>query len=54
MCDKATPPDTLCAVKSSLAYTASGAGQKALSRIGYAPLPESVAAEVRKVAGTHS
>ncbi|GAB2331913.1 hypothetical protein ACPCAJ_12625 [Streptomyces griseoincarnatus] len=42
----------LPALKSFLAYAASDDGQKPLSRIHYAPLPESVAAEVRQVVRT--
>ncbi|GGR87430.1 phosphate-binding protein PstS [Streptomyces aureoverticillatus] len=49
VCDRGNKPDTLPALKSFLTYTASPAGQRPLSRIHYAPLPESVAAEVRKV-----
>ncbi|MET9818834.1 phosphate ABC transporter substrate-binding protein PstS [Streptomyces sp. NPDC006355] len=52
VCDKGTPPEMLPALKSFLAYTASDDGQKPLSKIHYAPLPESVAAEVRQVVRT--
>ncbi|WJV48949.1 phosphate ABC transporter substrate-binding protein PstS [Streptomyces flavofungini] len=52
VCDKGNAPDTLPALKSFLTYTASRAGQRPLSRIHYAPLPESVAAEVREVVRT--
>ncbi|MET9829466.1 phosphate ABC transporter substrate-binding protein PstS [Streptomyces sp. NPDC006385] len=54
VCDRGNAADTLPALKSFLTYTASDAGQKPLSRIHYAPLPQSVAAEVRKVVGTLS
>ncbi|MFD9903369.1 phosphate ABC transporter substrate-binding protein PstS [Streptomyces sp. NPDC059063] len=54
VCDKGNKPDILPALKSFLTYTASEAGQRPLSRIHYAPLPESVAAEVRKVVRTLS
>ncbi len=49
VCDKGNAPETLAALKSFLAYTTSADGQRPLSRIHYAPLPESVAHEVRKV-----
>ncbi|WP_327344414.1 hypothetical protein [Streptomyces europaeiscabiei] len=39
------------ALKSFLSYTAGDEGQKVLPGIHYAPLPESVATEVRKVVG---
>ncbi|WP_435833860.1 phosphate ABC transporter substrate-binding protein PstS [Streptomyces albogriseolus] len=52
VCDKGNDPETLPALKSFLTYTASEAGQAPLSRIHYAPLPESVAAEVREVTAT--
>ncbi|GGN89578.1 phosphate-binding protein PstS [Streptomyces albiflavescens] len=54
VCDKGNLPDSLPALKSFLAYTASEQGQEALSEIHYAPLPESIAAEVRKVVSTLS
>ncbi|CAM5242068.1 Phosphate ABC transporter substrate-binding protein PstS OS=Streptomyces alboniger OX=132473 GN=pstS PE=3 SV=1 [Streptomyces alboniger] len=49
VCDKGNQRATLPALKSFLAYTASEAGQKLLSRLHYAPLPESVAGRVREV-----
>lgn len=54
VCDRGNAAETLPALKSFLTYTASDEGQKPLSRIHYAPLPESVAAEVRKVVSTLS
>ncbi|MET9987804.1 phosphate ABC transporter substrate-binding protein PstS [Streptomyces rochei] len=54
VCETGNAADTLPALKSFLTYTASDAGQKLLSTIHYAPLPESVAAEVRKVVSTLS
>ncbi|MFC9915809.1 phosphate ABC transporter substrate-binding protein PstS [Streptomyces sp. NPDC127197] len=52
VCEKGNLPATLPALKSFLTYTASEEGQEPLSRIHYAPLPESVATEVRKVINT--
>ncbi|MGW2125584.1 hypothetical protein [Streptomyces sp. SM1] len=52
VCDKGNDAETLPALKSFLTYTASDAGQAPLSRIHYAPLPASVAAEVREVIAT--
>lgn len=49
VCDTGNPPDVLPALKSFLTYTASEEGQKDLSRIHYAPLPDEVAARVRQV-----
>ncbi|WP_240138227.1 phosphate ABC transporter substrate-binding protein PstS [Streptomyces sp. MUM 178J] len=54
VCDKGNDKKMLPALKSFLAYTASEEGQKILPGIHYAPLPESVAAQVRKVIGTLS
>ncbi|NGO08450.1 phosphate ABC transporter substrate-binding protein PstS [Streptomyces sp. HC44] len=54
VCDTGNLPDTLPALKSFLAYAASEEGQKPLSKIHYAPLPESVATEVREVISTLS
>ncbi|MGC9542495.1 hypothetical protein [Streptomyces sp. UG1] len=53
VCDKGNAAETLPALKSFLTYTASE-GQKPLARIHYVPLPEAVAAEVRRVVGTLS
>ncbi|MGW8374174.1 phosphate ABC transporter substrate-binding protein PstS [Streptomyces sp. ODS28] len=47
-CDKGNKKDTLAATKSFLNYTASKEGQSALSELGYAPLPDSIAEKVRK------
>ncbi|WP_330297215.1 phosphate ABC transporter substrate-binding protein PstS [Streptomyces sp. NBC_00503] len=49
VCDKGNKPETLATVKSFLNYTASDAGQKALSEIGYAPIPTEINAKVREV-----
>ena len=48
MCDRGNKKDTLEATKSFLKYAASEDGQSLLSDIGYAPLPDEVAAKVRK------
>ncbi|WP_326797123.1 phosphate ABC transporter substrate-binding protein PstS [Streptomyces sp. NBC_01808] len=47
-CDKGNKPESLDAVKSFLAYTASEAGQQSIVDVGYAPLPAEMAAEVAK------
>ncbi|WP_234381491.1 MULTISPECIES: phosphate ABC transporter substrate-binding protein PstS [unclassified Streptomyces] len=49
VCDKGNQKATLPALKSFLAHTSSEAGQKRLSRLHYAPLPESLAERVREV-----
>ncbi|MFE2286813.1 phosphate ABC transporter substrate-binding protein PstS [Streptomyces sp. NPDC059443] len=49
VCDKGNKAETLPTVKSFLNYTASDAGQKALSEIGYAPIPAEINAKVREV-----
>ncbi len=41
-CDKGNDPAKLALLKSFLGYTASADGQKAISGLGYAPLPELV------------
>jgi phosphate transport system substrate-binding protein len=46
-CEKGLPADQAKFVKSFLGYTSSDAGQKALTQLGYAPLPTSVATKVR-------
>jgi phosphate transport system substrate-binding protein len=48
VCEKGTPGDKLPLLKSFLGYTASAAGQEAISSIGYAPLPSSFIEKVRK------
>jgi phosphate transport system substrate-binding protein len=48
-CTKGLPADQAALVKSFLTYTASKAGQDAISKVGYAPLPDSVATKVRDV-----
>jgi phosphate transport system substrate-binding protein len=45
VCDKGTATDKLALVKGFLTYT-SGDGQKALTDLGYAPLPESIRSKV--------
>ncbi|MGW7434366.1 phosphate ABC transporter substrate-binding protein PstS [Streptomyces sp. NPDC054861] len=54
VCDTGNAPETLPALKSFLAYTAGEEGQKQLPSIHYAPLPASVATQVREVVGTLS
>ncbi|MFE6334195.1 phosphate ABC transporter substrate-binding protein PstS [Streptomyces sp. NPDC057798] len=54
VCDQGNAAETLPALKSFLTYTASEEGQEPLARIHYAPLPESVTAEVLKVISTLS
>ncbi|MET3988290.1 phosphate ABC transporter substrate-binding protein PstS [Streptomyces sp. PvR034] len=54
VCDKGNKAETLGTVKSFLNYTASDAGQKALSEIGYAPIPAEINAKVRAVIATLS
>ncbi|MFF8843429.1 phosphate ABC transporter substrate-binding protein PstS [Streptomyces sp. NPDC015127] len=54
VCATGNRPDVLPALKSFLTYTASEEGQKDLSRIHYAPLPDRVAARVRHVVSTLS
>ncbi|MEV4945681.1 phosphate ABC transporter substrate-binding protein PstS [Streptomyces sp. NPDC053755] len=54
VCDTGNRPETLPALKSFLAYTAGEEGQRQLPAIHYAPLPESVASQVRQVIGTLS
>ncbi|MCX4669164.1 phosphate ABC transporter substrate-binding protein PstS [Streptomyces sp. NBC_01381] len=49
VCDKGNQPATLPALKSFLTYTAGDEGQRLLSEIHYAPLPKSVAVQVRQV-----
>jgi phosphate transport system substrate-binding protein len=46
-CEKGLPADQAKFVKSFLTYTASEDGQKALTDLGYAPLPATVATKVR-------
>lgn len=47
VCDKGTAPDKLKLLQSFLDYTASAQGQKAISGIGYGPLPQSFIDKVR-------
>ncbi|WP_406858919.1 phosphate ABC transporter substrate-binding protein PstS [Streptomyces sp. HUAS MG47] len=49
VCATGNRPDSLPALKSFLAYAASAEGQKELHAIHYAPLPQSVAEQVRTV-----
>jgi phosphate transport system substrate-binding protein len=48
-CTKGLPADQAALVKAFLAYTASKAGQDAISDLGHAPLPNAVAERVRGV-----
>jgi phosphate transport system substrate-binding protein len=54
VCDQGNVPESLPALKSFLTYTASEEGQEPLARLHYAPLPDSVTAEVRRVVSTLS
>ncbi|MGP3638320.1 phosphate ABC transporter substrate-binding protein PstS [Streptomyces sp. 24-1644] len=54
VCDTGNRADTLPALKSFLTYTASEEGQEQLHSIHYAPLPDSVATEVREVVSSLS
>ncbi|MGW4561478.1 phosphate ABC transporter substrate-binding protein PstS [Streptomyces sp. NPDC004561] len=47
VCDKGNKPDTLPATKAFLNYIASEDGQKVLSGIGYAPVPDAIISKVR-------
>ncbi|MEU2712558.1 phosphate ABC transporter substrate-binding protein PstS [Streptomyces sp. NPDC007205] len=47
VCDKGNKSDTLPATKAFLRYIASEDGQKALSSIDYAPIPDEIIAKVR-------
>jgi phosphate transport system substrate-binding protein len=47
VCDKGNKADTLVATKAFLRYIASEDGQKTLSGIGYAPVPDEIIAKVR-------
>ena len=53
-CDKGNKPSTLKATKSFLNYAASKGGQSTLAELGYAPLPDGIAAKVRKTVPTLS
>ena len=46
VCEKGTDPAKLALVKSLLTYTSSAEGQKVLTEVGYAPLPESIRSKV--------
>lgn len=47
VCDKGNAADKLALLKSFLTYTSSADGQKAISDVGYAPLPTSFISKVR-------
>ncbi|WP_019073700.1 phosphate ABC transporter substrate-binding protein PstS [Streptomyces hokutonensis] len=47
VCDKGNKSDTLAATKAFLTYIASEDGQKVLSGIDYAPIPDAIIAKVR-------
>jgi phosphate transport system substrate-binding protein len=46
VCQQGTPAASLKLVKGFLTYTASAAGQAAVTRLGYAPLPEEIRGRV--------
>ena len=46
VCQRGTPAASLELVKGFLSYTASPAGQAAVTRLGYAPLPEEILSQV--------
>jgi phosphate transport system substrate-binding protein len=54
VCDKGNDPKSLKSVQAFLGYTASEAGQKAISDKGYAPIPTEIIEKVRKVIPTLS
>ncbi|MER7518322.1 phosphate ABC transporter substrate-binding protein PstS [Streptomyces sp. NPDC126499] len=54
VCDTGNDPESLPALKSFLGYTASRQGQEELHALHYAPLPESVATQVREVVASLS
>ncbi|MGW7544018.1 phosphate ABC transporter substrate-binding protein PstS [Streptomyces sp. NPDC054770] len=54
VCERGNKPSVLPALKSFLSYTVGEAGQELLPMVGYAPLPEGIAARARKVVGTLS
>jgi phosphate transport system substrate-binding protein len=53
-CEKGLPADQLKVVKALLTYTASDDGQAVLTKLGYAPLPASIATKVRTAVGALS
>lgn len=54
VCDTGNKKESLKKVKSFLGYTASEAGQRNLTALGYAPLPEEIARQVRSAVGSLS
>jgi phosphate transport system substrate-binding protein len=54
VCDKGTPAKSLPLVKSFLEYTSSTEGQSSLTKVGSAPLPETVRAKVATIASNLS
>jgi len=54
VCEKGNSPDTLALLKSFLTYTASTAGQASATKVGYAPLPDSVRTKVASTVSTLS
>jgi len=51
VCEKGTPADKLALVKGFLTYTSSEDGQKILTDLGYAPLPDSIRSKVATAVG---
>nr|WP_202539342.1 phosphate ABC transporter substrate-binding protein PstS [Streptomyces sp. SID8379] len=54
VCDKGNKADTLAATKAFLTYTSGDEGQKALSDLGYAPIPAEINAKVRETVASIS
>ena len=51
VCDKGNSATALPLIKGFLGYAASAAGQQAITKVGYAPLPESVRSKVATTVG---
>jgi phosphate transport system substrate-binding protein len=54
VCEKGSPPAALPVIKSFLTYTSSADGQSAVTKLGYAPLPETVRTKVASTVSTLS
>ncbi|MGQ4516802.1 phosphate ABC transporter substrate-binding protein PstS [Streptomyces sp. DW26H14] len=54
LCDKGNKAATLDATKSFLSYIASADAQKSITSLGYAPLPDNIATQVRTAIGSLS
>jgi phosphate transport system substrate-binding protein len=54
VCDKGNSATALPLIKGFLGYTASAAGQQSITKVGYAPLPESVRTKVATIVGNLS